>query len=201
MITTPVTDLSSDHHFTDNTTTHLFSLLLLAQPFLGTSACMATVAPGSHLFQQIDISPQSLPDLQDRRTASSVVEAYQICHRIYMNHRTPSACGRGRRDTIALEQLRRLLKPIPPDIRGGHSLVWVYFIAAAESGNDDDDGGEPGAEEGNRAFFTSRLRDTYAATGARNIVLGLAMLEKLSHTRHATGWPDALSSIASSFVM
>ncbi|KIX95211.1 uncharacterized protein Z520_09127 [Fonsecaea multimorphosa CBS 102226] len=117
------------------------------------------------------------------------------------NHRTPYTCGRGRRDTIALEQLRRLVNPIPPDVCGGHSLVWVYFIAAAESGNDDDDEGEAGAEEGNRAFFTSRLRHIYAATGARNIPMGLAMLDKLSHTRHVTGWPDALSMIASSFVM
>ncbi|KAL6245739.1 hypothetical protein RBB50_006892 [Rhinocladiella similis] len=177
------------------------TLTLLAQPFLDTSGCLSMVSSENHLFQQTDISPQSLPDPCDRRTANSILKAYQLCHRIYLNRRMLSTCGCGRKDTLALEQLRRLVNPIRPDLRGGHSLVWVYFIAAAESGYDDDDGGVAGAGEGNRAFFTRRLEDIYTATGARNIPLGIAMLDQLSHARHVTGWPDALSRIASSFVM
>lgn len=155
----------------------------------------------SRLFQQVDTSLESIPDPIDRQTASAVYEAYRISYRIYMNHHPFYACGSGRRDTIALEQLRRLVTPITPDVGGGHSLVWVYFIAAAESANDDDGEREAEAEEGNYAFFINRLKDIYTATGARNIPLGLAILDQLSHTRNVTGWPDALSRIASPFVM
>lgn len=182
--------------------THHFSLIQLAQPFLDPSSCTSRLPSESRLFPHVHTSLEFIPDQSDRQTASAVLEAYRISYRIYMNHHPLNAGGSDRRDTIALEQLRRLVTPIPPDIRGGRSLVWVYFIAAAESSNDDVGGREAQADEpGNRAFFSDRLRAIYAATGTQNIPLGLAVLDQLSHTRNVTGWPDALTRIASPFVM
>jgi len=74
-------------------------------------------------------------------------------------------------DTVVnatLDFLRQLLLPITKTTPGAHTLVWVYFIAAAESRTPDD-----------RFYFSQRLGELYDIGRFGNIPVALATLDRI----------------------
>ena len=69
---------------------------------------------------------------------------------------------------IILDRLRTLVTPITKDTTGAHTLVWAYFIAAAES-----------RTSAHRSFFSHRLGELYDIAKFGNIPVALATLEKI----------------------
>ena len=69
---------------------------------------------------------------------------------------------------LTLERLCTLVTPVTKDTTGAHTLVWVYFIAAAES-----------RTSAHRAFFSHRLGELYDIAKFGNIPVALATLEKI----------------------
>jgi hypothetical protein len=67
-----------------------------------------------------------------------------------------------------LDQLRILVEPITKTIPGAHTLVWVYFIAAAES-----------RTSAHRLFFKRRLGELYDIGRFGNIPVALATLDQI----------------------
>lgn len=67
----------------------------------------------------------------------------------------------------SLQYLKNLVSEIRADMPGAHTLVWVYFIGAAESKTPED-----------RNFFAQKLEGLYEAIGFKNIVIGLETLKK-----------------------
>lgn len=65
-----------------------------------------------------------------------------------------------------LDFLRQLVLPITKTTPGAHTLVWVYFIAAAESRTPDD-----------RIYFSQRLGELYDIGRFGNIPVALATLD------------------------
>lgn len=93
-----------------------------------------------------------------------VIEATQVCFQIYRDR----LGGKTASNAPTLENLKALVFDIQTGSAGGHSLVWHYFIAAADSDI-----------PAHRSFFTVRLVDIYNRTGCANISEGLKMLEQL----------------------
>lgn len=69
---------------------------------------------------------------------------------------------------LTLDRLCALVAPVTKDTTGAHTLVWVYFIAAAES-----------RTPAHRAFFSHRLGELYDIGKFGNIPVALATLEKI----------------------
>jgi hypothetical protein len=67
-----------------------------------------------------------------------------------------------------LDFLRILLLPITKTTPGAHTLVWVYFIAAAES-----------RTHGDRMFFSQRLSELYDIGRFGNIPVAVATLDRI----------------------
>lgn len=111
-----------------------------------------------------------------RRTVDVVVEATRLCFKIYSDR----LHGNMASNTATLEYLKTLVFDVQPGSAGGHSLVWQYFIAAADSNVQEQ-----------RAFFTDRLIDIYNATGCANISEGLRMLELLWRGRRTRRGPNS----------
>jgi hypothetical protein len=115
-------------------------------------------------------------------------KAIRIACSLYIIRATLNPCYSN--TTLQLDHLRALCEPIQPTTPGQHILVWVYFIAAAESSTSE-----------HRQFFTGRLRNLHASTKFRNIPVALAALQKLWSVRHQRRWTEALSELAPIFII
>ena len=89
-----------------------------------------------------------------------------------------------------LDRLQVLCEPIQPTTPGQHILVWVYFLAAAES-----------STQKHREFFTGRLRSLHESTKFQNIPVALAALEEIWKVRPRRRWTEALSELAPIFII
>lgn len=67
-----------------------------------------------------------------------------------------------------LDQLRTLLTPLETTSSGVHSLVWVHFVAAAES-----------RTRAHRVFFCRRLGELHKIAHFGNIPVALASLDQI----------------------
>jgi hypothetical protein len=119
----------------------------------------------------------------DQHILKVVTEAAQICYKICKDCHIPK-----RQDT--LHHLKRLVSQVPPGTAGGNSLVWVYFIGAAESDTVED-----------QRFFTDCLIDIYNCTGWENITRGLSMLEQMWQRPPGDSWRCILPRLSTAFVM
>lgn len=122
----------------------------------------------------------------DQQTAQAVIDAVLACDTIFRSRL------QGTRDGTreALRRVKELVLQIYPSTAGGNSLVWVYFIAAAESDTTAD-----------RVFFTGRLADIHRDTAYTNITKGLDILKQLWGRPPDVSWTTFLPSIATTFVM
>ncbi|KAK5400828.1 hypothetical protein LTR06_011212 [Exophiala xenobiotica] len=91
-----------------------------------------------------------------------------------------------------VENLQQICHQICTDTPGHHSLVWVYFIAAAVS-----------RETRHRLFFTQRLRNVFSKTGSGNILGALAVLDDIWARQSGYGlrWNDLILQIEPVFIM
>jgi hypothetical protein len=168
-------------------------ITLLAQPFLDpSSSCAIQASDTTALDSLLSDSMRSCSSPADHRTVASVVEAGRLCLRIHGSR----TLGCRTSHAATLRRVRDLVSHVHPCTAGGNSLVWVYFIAAADSDT---------AEL--RAFFTARLQDIYNATGWSNIAAGLAIMDRLWDRRseeeeeEETSWARLLPRVCSAFVM
>lgn len=93
-------------------------------------------------------------------------------------------------NTLRLDRLKHLISQIHACSPGGKSLVWVYFIGAAESELNE-----------HRTFFANGLVDIYRVTGCANIATGLSMLEQIWQRQSEESWTRILPVISTTFVM
>jgi len=84
-----------------------------------------------------------------------------------------------------VQQLKSLLIELDPTTEGAHTLVWPYFIAAAES-----------RDECDRHFFYSRLEHIWTTTGFHNIKVALTELERIWMRQESQRWTSIVPQIA-----
>lgn len=133
-----------------------------------------------------DESLSHSPNQTKRRIVDVVLEATLLCFKMYSDR----LHGKTASNSSILECLKTIVFDIHPATAGGHSLVWHYFIAAADSDLQE-----------HRTFFTDRLVDIYNNTGSANISEGLKMLGHLWAQPSSQTWPLVLPAISTTFVM
>jgi hypothetical protein len=113
-------------------------------------------------------------------------EAYRQASAIYLM--------RAQSDFINLEdplaiklvaRLKDLLIDVDPSSAGAYTLVWPYFVAAAES-----------VLTEHRVFFRQRLEHIWEATHYRNVKVAIEALERIWAKRGEKRWTAMLPSIA-----
>lgn len=113
-------------------------------------------------------------------------EAFRRASRIYL-HRAQSYLTPGRdfKASEMLEDLRTLLSELDPTSHGAHTLVWPYFIAAAESSTDT-----------HRQFFLKRLKHIEATTGFQNVSVAIGKLPSIWDKHSSERWTAALPQLS-----
>lgn len=109
-------------------------------------------------------------------------EAFRRAAQIYL-HRSRSYLNPGN-DFQAMEMLndfQQLLIDLDPTTQGAHTLVWPYFIAAAES-----------STETHRQYFVEKLRHIESATGYRNVSVAIQKLPDLWKRQRTERWTISL---------
>lgn len=110
---------------------------------------------------------------------SAIRQAYDIYFYVSSSSSTPASTD-STTDAfipIALEALRKTCLQLQPDTPGHHTLVWVYFIAAAES-----------RDPSQRDFFVDRLISIFERTRFNNIPIALATLENIWAQQSDSRW-------------
>jgi hypothetical protein len=83
-----------------------------------------------------------------------------------------------------IEEFKWLLLELEPSSEGAHTLVWPYFIVAAESRTQE-----------HRDFFYRRLNYIWSATGYRNIRVAMDALQKIWGQQGFERWTASLPDI------
>ena len=137
----------------------------MTPPLLGATEPIQPWSASEDLyFEFFDLSPSM--ERSHHRNVAIIKEAFKIVHTLTMqqnNALLPDAVV-----NATLDLLRTLVLPITKTTPGAHTLVWVYFIAAAESRAHND-----------RMFFSQRLGELYDIGRFGNIPVALATLERI----------------------
>ena len=100
--------------------------------------------------------------------------AIEIARKLYSTHFHPVP------DLESMESMVQLIKtltePLQQDTPGMHTLVWVYFIAAASTQISE-----------NQSFFAGKLRQVHSKTHMHNIIVAVERLEEMWQ-QHQNGW-------------
>lgn len=115
-------------------------------------------------FEFFGLSPSM--ERSHHLTVAIIREAFKMVHTLTMqqnNALLPDIVV-----NATLDLLRTTVLPITKTTPGAHTLVWVYFIAAAES-----------RTPGDRAYFSQRLGELYDIGRFGNIPVALATLEQI----------------------
>lgn len=115
------------------------------------------------------------------------IAIHRACN-IYITRATinPPHC-----ETVAdLEELKLLCEQIHPSTPGHHTLVWPYFIAAAES-----------STLAHRQFFTMRLQEVYSRTRFHNIPVALTALQEVWKVQSKRRWTEIISEVMPVFII
>ncbi|KAF9889609.1 hypothetical protein FE257_007117 [Aspergillus nanangensis] len=162
--------------------THMFQLLGL--PMLGeTQGIDALQLP---IEQYLDWTVYDLPpESQHHRVLSLSRLAFMKASQIYLGRATID------QDQWAhLESLKEIVNQVDPDEPGAHALVWVCFMAAADS-----------TDPEHRRFFTDRLIRVYAKTRFRNISAAIDSLPALWSLQGSGRWTEELIRLSPTLVM
>ncbi|KAK5045059.1 hypothetical protein LTR84_010207 [Exophiala bonariae] len=162
-------------------------MTLFAQPLLGESAGTTTLrTPLEAYFDFISNAAIFHPGLA---TQIGVFKSAicQACN-IYLRRATQNP--EQSESSAALDTLKELCEGIHPNTPGHHTLVWVYFVAAAES-----------VSLGHRDFFTMRLQEVYSRTRFHNIPTALSALQKLWKVQSERRWTEVLPEIMPVFII
>ncbi|KAJ5967562.1 hypothetical protein N7501_003810 [Penicillium viridicatum] len=89
-----------------------------------------------------------------------------------------------------LESLKQLVSQIEPNQMGSHALVWVCFIAAADS-----------TDPEHRTFFVNRMNQIFAKVKFQNISAGVQALPAIWSQQGSSRWTENLSRLAPTLIM
>ncbi|KAJ5174067.1 uncharacterized protein N7500_001998 [Penicillium coprophilum] len=89
-----------------------------------------------------------------------------------------------------LESLKQLVSQIEPNQMGSHALVWVCFIAAADS-----------TDPEHRIFFVDRMKRIFAKIKFQNISAGIQALPAIWSQQGSSRWTKNLSQLAPTLIM
>jgi hypothetical protein len=92
--------------------------------------------------------------------------------------------------TAQLNKLKTTCELVHPNTPGHHTLVWVYFIAAAESSTLE-----------HRQFFTMRLQEVHSRTRFNNIPAALKILQEIWKVQSEQRWTELLPNVMSVFII
>lgn len=92
--------------------------------------------------------------------------------------------------TAQLDQLKAICERVHSNTPGHHTLVWVYFIAAAESSTLE-----------HRQFFTTRLQEVYTRTRFNNIPTALKTLHEIWKMQNERRWTELLPDVMPVFII
>lgn len=127
----------------------------------------------------------SYPDLapwsETYSTMDVIREAIRFACNIY-RRRAESSLTRDESIHI-VEQMRQKVAGLSSSTQGAHALVWVYFIAAAES-----------ILLEHRDFFTERLVSLYDVTGFGSIPAALGALKNIWRLQGVRRWTEVVVS-------
>lgn len=89
-----------------------------------------------------------------------------------------------------LQSLMELVSQIDPNQMGSHALVWVCFIAAADS-----------TDPEHRSFFVNRMNLIFAKVKFHNIPAGVQTLPAIWSQQGSSRWTKNLSQLAPILIM
>ncbi|KAL4890264.1 fungal-specific transcription factor domain-containing protein [Aspergillus ambiguus] len=149
--------------------THMFQLL--GTPLLGERK-------GIHALQRpieqyMDWTQYDLPpDSEHHRVLALSRLAFMNASKIYLGRTMGN-----NNQWESLESLKQVVSQIDPEEPGSHALVWVCFIAAADS-----------TDPEHRAFFIDRMNKVYAKTQFRNISAAIESLPGIWSAQGSSRW-------------
>lgn len=139
--------------------------MFMTPPLLGATEPIEPWSASEELyFEFFGLSPSM--KRSHHLNVAIIRESFKMVHTLTMqqnNARLPDHVVNG-----TLDLLRTLVLPITKTTPGAHTLVWVYFIAAAESRTHAD-----------RIFFTQRLSELYDIGKFGNIPVAVATLNQI----------------------
>jgi hypothetical protein len=127
------------------------------------------------------------PGSKERETMESITRCSASACAIYVQRATVANCPA---QQLAIQNLIEILIEIPPHAPGGHALVWVCFVAAAEA-----DGPEQ------RQFLLNYMREVYARRKFENIPNSMQSLQRIWDTKGMKRWTQCLSELPKVLVM
>lgn len=155
------------------------------QPFLGEETAIFNLS--TRFPDQIKFVTQEVVQYPEYSNAAELIQsAYnQACH-LYL-HRAINNVPMEK--TAALvQQLEETIEHVPEGSPGEHGLVWVYFIAAAES-----------STQRHRNFFRDRLLHIYNRIGFSNILRSFKILDGIWQDSNSK-WTNVIMQLEQVFV-
>lgn len=125
------------------------------------------------------------PDCQDRRNVILIRQCFAEACNIYLGRATTD-----HEQDLTIERLIRLVSQIDSDARGAHALVWVCFIAGAET-----------KDQKQRDFFVDRMNEVYQRTRFRNIPAAVQSLRRIWMRKSGQKWTSCLPELTQVLVM
>ena len=133
-------------------------------------------------------SPTPMADWPDSISLSQEIynAAYQQACDIYILRASSQFIDLTDEQSIGLvTRLRDLLAAVNPSTAGAHTLVWPYFVGAAES-----------LLPEHRDFFQERLQHMWTTTRYRNVKVAIDALPRLWAQRGRSRWTKMLREVA-----
>ncbi|KAE8414358.1 hypothetical protein BDV36DRAFT_265443 [Aspergillus pseudocaelatus] len=162
--------------------THMFQFL--GQPLLNETQGMDAL--GFHPDHYLDWTDYELPpDSRHNRVLSVVRQAFIEASQIYILRATTKHDLWNR-----LESLKQLVSRVDPDEEGAHALVWVCFIAAADSSDPE-----------HRHYFTERMNQVFAKTKFENIAAAVRTLPDIWAQQSSSRWTLNLIQLTPTLIM
>lgn len=154
----------------------------MTPPLLGATEPIQPWSASEDLyFEFFDLSPSM--ERSHHRNVAIIKEVFKIVHTLTMQQNNALLPDTAVNNT--LDRLRTLVAPFTKTMPGAHTLVWVCFIAAAESRTHRD-----------RMFFSQRLGELYEIGRFGNIPVALATLDRIWTLDPRQRWTRETNMIA-----
>ncbi|RDW91970.1 hypothetical protein BP5796_01364 [Coleophoma crateriformis] len=158
---------------------------LFMQPFLGEEIAVLNLS--TRFADQIQFITQEVVQYPEYAEAAELIQSAhdQACD-LYL-HRAINNVPVEKTATL-VQQLQDTIEPVAQGSPGEHGLVWVYFIAAAES-----------STQSHRDFFRNRLLHIYNRIGFSNILHSFKILDGIWQDSDSR-WTNVIMQLEQVFV-
>ncbi|POS78274.1 hypothetical protein DHEL01_v203331 [Diaporthe helianthi] len=163
--------------------THMFTML--GQPFVEEEDGVRFIQQTYNGFNDWLLCEGLPTDCQDSRNVSLIRPCFTEACNIYLGRATTD-----HEQDLAIKRLIQLVSQVDSDAPTAHTLVWVCFIAGAET-NDPQQ----------REFFVARMNETYQRTRFRNIPAAVQSLERIWMRKAGQKWTSCLPELTQVLVM